>query len=105
MDEEKEYQIRRNVNDNSEYILGFMFDEDWKQFFSSFSTKLKFIEDDDYNFKYSSIGKLGISLENDLIHVWFEENKFSTHKTEEIIKEFCDSLIIRYGNEIEYSEL
>lgn len=68
----------------------------------SLSSKLKFIVDDNYNFQYSSMGKLGISPECGFIHVWFEDGKFSEVDAEKIVQEFYSVLIERFGNGIEY---
>lgn len=97
MNEEVEYHIYRTVSGNVE---GFVFEEDWKTFFLSLSDQLFFIDDSEYNFKYSDKGKLGISLEGLRIHIWFEIEKNSKSEAENIVSEFVRVLKLRFGNEV-----
>ncbi len=98
----QEYNIRKKQFEKSGYRSNFIFDEDDKSFLSSLSSELTYIENEDYNFEYSSIGKIGISLEFGFIHIWFEECKFSDEDSEKIVGEFYRKLTARFGNEIEY---
>ncbi|NVK52508.1 MAG: hypothetical protein HWD85_06200 [Flavobacteriaceae bacterium] len=102
MEESQEYHIRRTLFNNQGIRLFFDLDLDWETFLSSLSPNLEAIIDDDYNFQYSSIGKIGISLENTFIHVWFENGKFSNNDALKIIKEFHNTLINKYDSNIEY---
>ncbi|WP_452598690.1 hypothetical protein [Pontimicrobium sp. MEBiC01747] len=90
-----EYRIQNNNQ------IGFPFNEHWKSFFISLSPNIDFIDDDDYNFKYLTEGKIGISLEDHFIHIWFEEEKFNNQSSERIVQEFCYNLRKRYGDKIE----
>lgn len=102
MKEGQEFHIRRTPFEENGFRLNFQFKEDWKSFFLSLSPKLIFIEDEDYNFDYRFVGKLGISLELGYMHIWFEDEKFSDEKATEIIREFYNVLKQRFGEDIEY---
>ncbi len=102
MKEGQNYHIRRTELGENNFRLDFSFEEDWKTFLLALSSKLRFIQDVDYNFQYECMGKLGISLEMGFIQVWFEDEKFSDLDAEKIVQEFYLKLVNRFGNEIEF---